>query len=252
MPPTSLALMQQSGKTPRRPNVLRGISPILIGITTTVMVGFGMGLSACTSSETTAVGTVPEAPGSEVLPQSTPASEPSVSDTPVSVNGAPLVIPENAVPIDYFVAKTNPPLLKETLVPMKSASKSVAMIVNNITYAGVVCGFSFTGADRPVSPIKFHFQIERDDNTVVDTTIDVAWDGDQDQPASGNADGWNFLADAQVNRNGPGWVVQVGAVPEGGGKGKPIPKRALCTLSSGTEMPVTVGPVAYWAGFATV
>ena len=161
-------------------------------------------------------------------------------------------VPADAVTIDYFVAKGTAPLLKETLVPLKSASKSVSMLVKNITYAGVVCGFSFTGADRPIPPVKFRMQIEAADGSVIDSTVDVDWTGDAEKAGSASTAGWNFLSDAQVNRNGPGWVVQVGAIPVGGGKGKPSPKRALCSLTSSVEMPTTVGPVAYWAGFATV
>jgi hypothetical protein len=178
-------------------------------------------------------------------------AETTVPDTTVAATGEQIVVPADAVPIDYFVSKDNPPLIKETAVPLSAPTKTVSMLVNNITYAGIVCGFSFTGIDRPVSPVKFRFQIETASGSIVDTTVDVSWKGDQDEPAAGKGDGYNFLADAQINRNGPGWVVQVGAVPEGGGKGKPIPKRALCSLSSDVEMPVTVGPVSYWAGYAT-
>ena len=161
-------------------------------------------------------------------------------------------VPADAVTIDYFVAKGTAPLLKETLVPMESPSKSVSMLVKNITYAGVVCGFSFTGADRPIPPVKFRMQIEAADGSVIDSTVDVDWTGDSEKASSASTAGWNFLSDAQVNRNGPGWVVQVGAIPVGGGQGKPSPKRALCSLTSSVEMPTSVGPVAYWAGFATV
>jgi hypothetical protein len=161
-----------------------------------------------------------------------------------------ITIPADAVAIDYFVASGDAPLLKETLVPLSAPTKSVAMIVNKITYAGVVCGFSFTGPDRPKPPLAFRMQIEQADGTVTDATVDVDWDGDAEKAASATAPGWSFLSDAQVNRNGPGWVVQVGAVATAGGKNVDSPKRALCTATSETEMPVSVGPVAYWAGFA--
>ena len=178
-----------------------------------------------------------------------PAAEKTASASQVP---AQIPVPADAVQIEYFVAKGTAPLLKETLVPLKTPTRSVDMLVDKITYAGVVCGFSFTGADRPVPPVTFRMQLEAADGSVVDATVDVDWTGDQEKAGSASIGGWNFLSDAQVNRNGPGWVVQVGAIPVGGGKGKPAPKRALCTLSSTVEMPVSVGPVAYWAGFATV
>jgi hypothetical protein len=162
-----------------------------------------------------------------------------------------LTVPEDAVAIDYFVAKGEAPLLKETLLPLKAPTKTVSMIVNNITYAGVVCGFSFTGAERPKPPIAFRMQVEQADGSVIDATVDVSWDGDVEKAGSAALNGWNFLSDAQINRNGPGWVVQLGAIPEGGGQDVPSPTRALCTATSAEDMPVSVGPVAYWAGFAT-
>jgi hypothetical protein len=167
-------------------------------------------------------------------------------------SGPGLEVPADAVEIDYFVAKGPAPLLKETLLPLAAPTSTVSMLVNNITYAGVVCGFSFTGTERPVPPVVFRFQIEGADGKVVDASVDVGWTGDDEQAGSAAVDGWNFLSDAQVNRNGPGWVVQVGAIPAGGGQGKAVPKRALCSLTSPAEMPTTVGPIAYWAGFATV
>ncbi len=163
----------------------------------------------------------------------------------------PIVVPAEAVAIEYFVATGDAPLLKETLVPLSGPTKTVAMTVNNITYAGVVCGFSFTGVDRPKPPIAFRMQIEQANGAVIDATVDVDWTGDVEKAGSTNVAGWNFLSDAQVNRNGPGWVVQVGAIPEGGGKDVDTPTRALCTATAGSEMPVSAGPVAYWAGFAT-
>ncbi len=203
-------------------------------------------LAGCTSKSTPA-----ESSSTETSIET--SIETSVVPEGTTVKGATgLVAPDDAVAIDYFVAKDNPPLLKETLVDMKKPTKSVSMLVDKITYAGVVCGFSFTGKDRPVSPVSFRFQIENADLTIVDESIEVKWVGDEQEVSAGGGSGWNFTGDAQVNRNGPGWVVQVGAIPIGGGKGKAAPKRALCTLTSGTEMPVTVGPIAYWAGFATV
>jgi hypothetical protein len=167
------------------------------------------------------------------------------------VSGEAIAVPPGAVAIEYFVATGDAPLLKETLVPLSGPTKTVAMTVNNITYAGVVCGFSFTGVDRPKPPIAFRMQIEQADGAVIDATVDVDWTGDVEKAGSTNVAGWNFLSDAQVNRNGPGWVVQVGAIPEGGGKDVATPTRALCTATAVSEMPVSAGPVAYWAGFAT-
>ncbi len=175
----------------------------------------------------------------------------STADT-TATQAAQLPVPADAVLIDYFVAKGPAPLLKETLVPLQAPTKSVSMLVDKITYAGVVCGFSFTGADRPVPPLQFNIKIETGTGPLVDATVEVGWDGNTEKAGSAAVDGWNFLSDAQINRNGPGWVVQVGAIPVGGGQGKVSPKRALCTVSSAVEMPVSVGPIAYWAGFATV
>ncbi len=229
-------------RLPLRP--VRGARPASI-------VAFALAVSlagaACTSSAT------PETTNSDTTSDTTNgASVGTDAETTAGVTaGQPISIPADAVAIDYFVAKGEAPLLKETLVPLTKPTKTVTMVVNNITYAGVVCGFSFTGADRPVPPISFRMQIEQADGAVVDGTVSIDWTGDVEKAGSTEASGWNFLSDAQVNRNGPGWVVQVGGIPSGGGNDKPSPKRALCTATSSVEMPTSVGPVAYWAGFAT-
>ncbi len=181
-----------------------------------------------------------------------PSTTGNTAETTVTAQESQFQVPAEAVQIDYFVAKGPAPLLKETLVDLKAPTKSVTMLVDKITYAGVVCGFSFTGADRPVPPLKFNIKIEPASGPLVDATVDVDWTGDTEKAGSAAIEGWNFLSDAQLNRNGPGWVVQVGAIPVGGGQGKVSPKRALCTVTSSVDMPISVGPVAYWAGFATV
>jgi hypothetical protein len=168
-----------------------------------------------------------------------------------AVSTSAFVVPQGAVPIEYTFVKDTP-LIKETLVELSAPTKAISMHITNITYGGVVCGFSFTGAKRPDSPQQVTVTLEDNDGRVVSAKVALRWTGDQDQADSNNVDGWNFLTDAQVNRNGPGWVVQVGALPEGGGLDRTPPKQAVCELTSETDITPESGPIAYWAGFAAV
>jgi hypothetical protein len=187
------------------------------------------------------------APGESTPGESTaPRGSESSASTP-----SKLKVPAGAVTIDYFVV-TDQPLVKETLVPLEAPTKTVSMLVDKITYAGVVCGFSFTGAERPQPPVTFRVVVEEADGTLVDGEVQIGWNGDQEEAGSDANGDWNFLSDAQPNRNGPGWVVQVGALPIEGGKDRTPPKRATCELTSSVDITPASGPIAYWAGFAAV
>jgi hypothetical protein len=161
------------------------------------------------------------------------------------------VVPAEAVPIKYTFVKDTP-LIEETMVQLTKPKQQLSMHITDITYGGVVCGFSFTGSKRPDSPQQIRITLEDIDGSVVQATLDLVWNDDQDVTDSDAVDGWNFLSDAQANRNGPGWVVQVGALPTGGGVDRTPPKQAVCELMSKTDITPESGPIAYWAGFAAV
>jgi hypothetical protein len=198
------------------------------------------GVAACSSSATTADESVVPAEAGD----SGTAAEPAASSS--------FVVPKGAVPIKFFMAKGTNPLLEETAVPLKDATDTVSMHVTNISYAGVVCGFSFTGTERPTPPVQFTMEIEQADGVIVSAVVPVDWEGDLEKGSgSASADGWNFLSGTGPNRNGPGWMVQVGGIPSGGGKSAKAPKQAACSLKSPKLMSPSVGPVSYWAGFAT-
>jgi hypothetical protein len=192
------------------------------------------------------------APGESTPGETTPGGSTAPSEsTPSASTPSKLKVPAGAVTIDYFVV-TDQPLVKETLVPLEAPTKTVSMLVDKITYAGVVCGFSFTGAERPQPPVTFRVVVEEADGTLVDGEVQIGWNGDQEEAGSDANGDWNFLSDAQPNRNGPGWVVQVGALPIEGGKDRTPPKRATCELTSSVDITPASGPIAYWAGFAAV
>jgi hypothetical protein len=174
------------------------------------LMSFSFGLAGCTDSNEGFGGTVAE--------------------TVPAAPSQPLNVPANAVPITYTFVKDTP-LIKETLLPLEEPTKSISMLISEISYGGVVCGFSFTGAKRPDSPVKVRFELLDSDGTVVESALDIEWSGDQEKAASNVINGWNFLSDAQTNRNGPGWVVQVGALPQGGGQERTPPKQAVCELT---------------------
>ncbi len=158
---------------------------------------------------------------------------------------------DGAVAIEYDESKIDDPRpLKETPVTLKAPSKQLTVDISKITYSGIVCGFTFTG-EQPPSPISITMSVEQSDGTVASGKVPMEWTGTEDKTGGASDTGWDFLGDAQANRLGPGWVVQVGAIPKGGGQGVTPPKRARCVLDSANEIPVASGPVNIWAGFAT-
>jgi hypothetical protein len=207
--------------------------------------------SASTADSAAADSTASGATASDSTASDSTGGESVAADTTGGAASSRFVVPAGAVPIEYTFVKDTP-LIKETLVEMTGPTKAISMHITNITYGGVVCGFSFTGPTRPDSPQQVTVTLEDSDGRIVSAKVALRWSGDQDQADSTNVDGWNFLTDAQINRNGPGWVVQVGALPEEGGLDRTPPKQAVCELTSETDITPQSGPIGYWAGFAAV
>jgi len=156
------------------------------------------------------------------------------------------------IAVTFDAPGADPRPIRETTNAISGSPTSLTMNIDRVTYPGVVCGFSFRGSARPASPVTIRMTGRMAGVAFDSGLVKVAWTGDRVSAASASDDagGWNFLGDATVNRNGAGWVVQLGAVPKGGGKsGKPFAAR--CTVTSSVAFTAANGPVGYWAGFAT-
>jgi hypothetical protein len=144
----------------------------------------------------------------------------------------------------------DPRPIKEIPVEITSPTARLAMRITDLTYRGIACGFTFTGV-RPRSPVTITVEGKTAVSVFSSGPVSVAWTQDgvttADSPQSNN--GWSFSADAVTNRNGPGWVVTIGAVTSDGPNS--IPTEAQCVLRSGSAFEPKNGPVGYWAGFAT-
>ena len=144
----------------------------------------------------------------------------------------------------------DPRPLKETAVVIGAPTPALRMRVTDLTYRGVVCGFTF-GGTRPAAPVSIRVDGKTASGSFTSGPVEIRWNDDgttsADSPSSDN--GWSFSADAYPSRNGPGWAVSIGAVTA---EGNPDPTGARCELRSGAEFVPENGPVGYWAGFATV
>lgn len=144
----------------------------------------------------------------------------------------------------------DPRPLKETVVAIATATPVLRMRVTDLTYRGVVCGFTFSGT-RPVSPVTISVEGSTATGSFRSGPVGLRWNDDgttsADSPLSDN--GWSFSADSYPSRNGPGWAVSIGAVTAQGENVNPT--GVTCELRSGVEFVPENGPVGYWAGFAT-
>lgn len=178
-------------------------------------------------------------------------SPPAVSERP---SGSPGTDP-NHVMVVFDSPGADPRPLKETPVALTGPTTHLGMSITDLSYRGVVCGFTFTGT-RPTSPVTIVVAGKLKAGAFTSGEVLIRWSDagvvETGQVQSDN--GWSFSADAYPNRNGPGWAVSIGAVT---GEGDDvIPTAASCTLkaagSSGAPPFVPAnGPVGYWAGFAT-
>ena len=144
----------------------------------------------------------------------------------------------------------NPRPLKETAVAIGAPTSVLRMRVTDLTYRGVVCGFTFAGT-RPTSPVTIRIEGTTATAGFSSGPVELRWKADgttsADSPSSDR--GWSFSADSYPSRNGPGWAVSIGAVTAEGENVNPT--EVTCELRSGVEFVPQNGPVGYWAGFAT-
>ncbi len=175
------------------------------------------------------------------------------STNPSIITALPTSTPPKAgVAVTFDAPGADPRPIRETTRPITGSPRSLIMDIAKVTYPGVVCGFSFRGPQRPVSPVTIRMTGSLAGVAFDSGVVKVAWTGDTVSAGSASDDvgGWNFLGDATANRNGTGWVVQLGAVPKGG-DGSQKPSAAKCTVASPVPFTAANGPVGYWAGFAT-
>lgn len=144
----------------------------------------------------------------------------------------------------------DPRPLNETPIVIAAPTAVLRMRVADLTYRGVVCGFTFSGT-RPASPVMIRVDGTTAAGSFTSGPVELRWNDDgttsADSPSSDN--GWSFSADSYPSRNGPGWAVSIGAVTA---EGNPVPTGVTCELRSSVEFVPENGPVGYWAGFATV
>ena len=147
-------------------------------------------------------------------------------------------------------AKPRP--IAETTVTVDRPVTRLTMNVTNMSYRGLVCGFSFRSAP-PQSPVTIRMRGVTPVGPFDSGPLAVAWtalDSDFVRSDSSSNNGWNFSSEAHVNRGGPGWVVSLGGVTAEAPN--VVPKTATCDLESATPLTVANSPISYWAGFAAV
>ena len=202
----------------------------------TVLVAIGvmlaLGGAACSSSSS------PPPPGAATVGGSTVETESAVEADAQEIS------------VVFDTPGADPRPLKETVVAIATATPVLRMRVTDLTYRGVVCGFTFSGT-RPVSPVTISVEGSTATGSFRSGPVGLRWNDDgttsADSPLSDN--GWSFSADSYPSRNGPGWAVSIGAVTAQGENVNPT--GVTCELRSGVEFVPENGPVGYWAGFAT-
>ena len=185
-----------------------------------------------------------------------PRPEPTSASVTLSTGGPDATDPPpGTVRVTFDTPGSDPRPIKETVAPIDTATSSLSMDISSVTYRGVVCGFTFRGVQRPVSPVRIAMTGTVGARRFDSGGVAVSWAGDKASAGgtSDDAGGWNFLADATPSRNGTGWVVQLGAVPKSTGDADngATPTDVRCVLSSDEAFTSVHGPVGYWAGFAT-
>lgn len=202
-----------------------------------VLAGCGNSSGTSDATETTAASaSAPTAAASETLP--------------VGTNTGAALVASAEVPVVFDTPGADPRPLREVPVTIDAPTNELRMKVTDLTYRGIVCGFTFAGT-RPTSPVTITVSGATKATTFTSGAVNVSWSDEgqatADSPQGDN--GWNFSADATPNRNGAGWSVSIGAVTGDGPD--TVPTDATCTLKSATPFEPANGPVGYWAGFAT-
>ncbi len=155
-----------------------------------------------------------------------------------------------AVAVQFDSPGVDPRPLREVSVPIGAPTNVLRMRVTDLTYRGVVCGFTLAG-ERPDSPVTIAVAGTIASGSFTSGLVHVAWtaDGTVTAEAPSSDHGWSFSADAYPSRNGPGWAISLGAVTAEGDN--VIPSVVTCELRSAAGFVPSNGPVGYWAGFAT-
>lgn len=200
----------------------------------------GAGCSSSSSSPDTTAASV----AADALPTATDALPTGSDALPTGAEAAQ----EIAVVFDSPGADPRP--LQETAVSIGAPIDVLRMRVTDLTYRGVVCGFTFSGT-RPASPVTIRVEGTTATGGFTSGPVELRWYDDgttsADSPASDN--GWSFSADSYSSRNGPGWAVSIGGVTAEGENVNP--NGVTCELRSRVQFVPENGPVGYWAGFAT-
>jgi hypothetical protein len=174
----------------------------------------------------------------------------TIDTTTIDTASPMTVTAADVVTVAFDSPGADPRPLREVAVSIAAPVKALRMRVTDLTYRGVVCGFTLAG-DRPTSPLTISVEGSIPSGSFSSGPATVSWtvDGAVDATAPASNNGWSFSADAYPSRNGPGWAVSIGAVT---GEGDSvIPTSVSCELRSDLGFVAANGPVGYWAGFAT-
>ena len=236
--------MNRTRINPVRParGARRTIVGVVVALTTTSL------LMSCTGSSNDPS---TDAGSSSPLETALPAVTDTVESAPVKTVATPSAV--NAlqpVTVVFDTPGSDPRPLREVPVVIDGPTKELTMNITELSYRGLVCGFTFTG-ERPPSPVQIDVVGDVAAGQFSSGPVDIVWDDagvvKTGQPQSNN--GWSFSADAYPNRNGPGWAISLGAVT--GEAENVVPKSATCRLRSAAGFAPANSPVGYWAGFAT-
>ncbi len=162
------------------------------------------------------------------------------------------VFAPSAVAVTFDSPGAAPRPIRETVVAVAKPTTVLSMRVSRITYSGLACGFTFHGA-RPPGPVTIEMTGAMKSGRFASGLVNAAWTAaSSEQTDAGSSDDkkakWLFVAAANTNRNGPGWVISLTGISTD----KSVrPTEATCTLKSATAFTKANGPVSYWAGFAT-
>ena len=174
----------------------------------------------------------------------------STVETTVETAEATAADASEEISVVFDTPGDNPRPLKETAVAIGAPTSVLRMRVTDLTYRGVVCGFTFAGT-RPTSPVTIRIEGTTATAGFSSGPVELRWKADgttsADSPSSDRR--WSFSADSYPSRNGPGWAVSIGAVTAEGENVNPT--EVTCELRSSVEFVPQNGPVGYWAGFAT-
>ena len=203
--------------------------------------------SAATEATTEATTVGPSTPAAESTAE---AAYASTAETAAATGAATAVDAAQEISVVFDTPGNDPRPLKETAVAIGAPTPVLRMRVTDLTYRGVVCGFTFAGT-RPASPVTISVDGTTATGSFTSGPVELRWteDGKRSADSPSSDKGWSFSADSYPSRNGPGWAVSIGAVTAEGENVKPT--AVTCALRSGVLFVPENGPVGYWAGFAT-